>query len=56
MSKKKREGFWIKTKKGHVGHILGDADMSQETLDAFMEMIDAAVEMEEEKNDDDETD
>jgi hypothetical protein len=39
--RKKRAGFWFKDGDA-VGHIWGDADMSDETKNAFMEIVKAA--------------
>lgn len=35
-------GFWVTTPEGKVAHIKGDPNMSQETLDAILSMIDQA--------------
>lgn len=35
-------GFWTKTPDGHVAHIDGDRDMSQETLEKLHKMLDLA--------------
>jgi len=34
------QGFYTRTEQGNVAHVLGDADMKQETLDALNEMVD----------------
>ena len=43
MSKKQSgRGFWALTPNGHTVHINGRRDMSQETLDALLNMMDLA--------------
>ncbi len=36
------KGFYIKTKKGNVAHVLADENMPEETLNAIEKMIDTA--------------
>ena len=45
LSEEQHQGFYYATPAGTPAHILGDPDMSQETLDVLSRMIDAAARM-----------